>query len=162
VWRHPHFVGLVVVLRVVLEDLLLLGVVEMSDEIVKVEFFAPFLAFNKPVCLSVCKAGEGASQRTLSLQRPHRTCGRVEIAAKILSQASDGGGQGGACIPVSEYRVSRCSRPARASIAAGKPGHLALGSCVQGGHFDSVGQWLGSHSDRTWDPGSYGGFLQPL
>jgi hypothetical protein len=44
----------VVVLWVKLENLGLLGVLEVSDEVIEVEFLAPLLAFNEPVCVRSC------------------------------------------------------------------------------------------------------------
>jgi hypothetical protein len=41
----------VVVLWVVLEKLGLLGVLEVSDEVIEVEFLAPLLTFNEPICV---------------------------------------------------------------------------------------------------------------
>jgi hypothetical protein len=51
-WK-AHFICLVVVLRVVFEDLGLLLVVEVADEIVEVEILAPFFAVDKPVFVLV-------------------------------------------------------------------------------------------------------------
>jgi hypothetical protein len=44
----PYFIGLVVILRVVLEDLGLLMIVETAGEVVEVCFFSPCLAVNEP------------------------------------------------------------------------------------------------------------------
>ena len=48
-----HFIRLVVVLRVVFENLSLLLVIEVADEIVEVEVLAPFLAVNEPILVLV-------------------------------------------------------------------------------------------------------------
>jgi hypothetical protein len=48
-----HFIRLVVVLRVVFENLGLLLVIEVADEIVEVEVLAPFLAVDEPIFVLV-------------------------------------------------------------------------------------------------------------
>jgi len=48
-WARPYFIGLVIVLRVVLEDFGFLGVLEVAGEVVEVYFFAPFLTIDEPM-----------------------------------------------------------------------------------------------------------------
>lgn len=53
-----YFICLVVVLRVVFEDLGFLLVIEVANEVVETEFLAPFLAVNEPISLlayATCK-----------------------------------------------------------------------------------------------------------
>ncbi len=58
-----HLVGLMVVLRIILEDLGLLLVVKVACEVVNAEFFSPFFAVYEPALpsaseyVSCCKVG---------------------------------------------------------------------------------------------------------
>jgi len=57
-----YFVGLMVVLRVVLEDFGALFVVECSDQVVNasLELFTPFLAVDEPGACSLVSLGKNA------------------------------------------------------------------------------------------------------
>ena len=69
-----------VVLGVVFENLSLFLVVEVADEIVEVEIFAPFLTVHEPVFVLVDESVEVLRRHTSSRKVPHRTCGLAEIA----------------------------------------------------------------------------------
>jgi hypothetical protein len=54
-----YFIGLVVVLWIVFEDLGFLLVIEVTDKVIKIEFLAPVLAVDEPVIFlmyAVCVA----------------------------------------------------------------------------------------------------------
>jgi hypothetical protein len=52
--ENSYFIRLVVILRVIFEDLWLLLVVEGADEVIEVFPFAPGLTFNEPIKKLVC------------------------------------------------------------------------------------------------------------
>jgi hypothetical protein len=52
--ENSYFIRLVVILRVIFEDLWLLLVVEGADEVIEVFPFAPGLTFNEPIKRLVC------------------------------------------------------------------------------------------------------------
>jgi hypothetical protein len=72
----------VVVLRVVLEDLGLLMVVEIAGEVVEICFFAPLLAINEPDYSLACIMPREAQGPTSSLKGPHRTFVLARIVAR--------------------------------------------------------------------------------
>lgn len=150
-----YFIGLVVVLRVVLRDLWLLLVLEVSHQIVEVNLLAPFLAVREPVPIislrsRVCDREQEVHRHTSSPTGRHRTSGRAEIAAghRISSRAADLTPD--AYSPESSCRVFLCSQRPRASYGIGIVLLLAGGLCGLG---DRSGWWArrwGSHSCRTW------------
>jgi hypothetical protein len=76
-----YFIGFVVILRVVFENLRLLLVIEVADEPVEVEFLPPFLAVDEPIFRLSLWVYRRYAGRTSSLKEQHRTCGLAEIAA---------------------------------------------------------------------------------
>jgi hypothetical protein len=74
----------VVVLRVIFEDLLLLGVLEVADQIIEPigpKALAPCFALNEPIALLTCVLLHMVLERTSSQREQHRTCGLAGIAA---------------------------------------------------------------------------------
>jgi hypothetical protein len=72
----------VIVLGVILEDLRLLVVVEITSEVIEVCFFTPLLAINEPShMLELIIHGGKSKQPTSFLKGPHRTFVLAGIAA---------------------------------------------------------------------------------
>ena len=73
-----YFIGFVVVLRIVFENLRLLLVIEVADEPVEVEFLAPFLAVDEPIFRLSIWFYRRPAVGTSSLKELRRTCGLAE------------------------------------------------------------------------------------
>lgn len=46
--KGKYFVRLVIVLWIVLEDLVLLGIIEIGNQVIEIELFPPGLAIDEP------------------------------------------------------------------------------------------------------------------
>ena len=85
-----YFICLVVVLRVVFEDLGFLLVIEVADEVVEIEFFAPFLAVDEPISKLAYAAYKGVvesyicSESATSNLRARRNRNWERLSAQAL------------------------------------------------------------------------------
>jgi hypothetical protein len=82
----------VVILGVVLEDLLLLGVFEVSSQIIGAEFLAPFLAVGEPIKElldhSIFRAFPNAWTTGLSVTKKSQGCGENRVTYMVLAAST--------------------------------------------------------------------------
>ncbi len=156
-WRSAHFVGFVVVLRVVFEYLGFLDVVEVAHQVVDTKFFSPFLAVNEPrrfrhqFAHIVCNSplwnnshllGEfdvefARSEKTQLFQDSVNSCIFMSGLCKDLLRTR--------CL------VFRCILPAPIASVVGELARLALASYGRDARFGCLGWWWDNHSGRIWD-----------